>query len=290
MFSTRTGGFPIGFRRGWSDWQRDAGSLVAWAKENGMACVDFGGDADQHAGAVVAAGLQVGSADLKSWSALISPDAGKRAAAVAENADYVAACTAHGVKSFFVVMLPEDPSRSRAENFATMVEGMQALAPHLEKHGAAVVVEGWPGPGALACTPEGYRALFREVPSPAMAVNFDPSHLIRMGIDAVRFLEEFAPRVRHVHGKDTELLAEGLYEYGHEQPPTFGQPHGFGSMSWRYTIPGHGCFRWTRGFEILREAGYKGFVSIELEDEHFNTDEQGEKAGLLAGARFLSSC
>lgn len=290
MLTTRTGGFPIGFRRGWSAWQKDLGGLTSWAAANGMACVDLGGDADQIAAEVTAAGLKVGSADLKSWQALLSADPGKQAAAVDENAAYIASCAQHGIKAFFVVMLPEDPAKPRSENFALMVKGMQMLAPHLEKHGAAAVVEGWPGPGALACTPEGYRGLFREVPSPAMAVNFDPSHLIRMGIDAVRFLQEFAPRVKHVHGKDTELLAEGLYEYGHEQPPTFGQPRGFGNMSWRYTIPGHGCFRWTHGFEILRSVNYEGFVSIELEDEHFNTDEAGEKSGLLAGAQFLASC
>ncbi len=290
MLTTRTGSFPIGIRRGWSAWQKDLDALLDWARTSGLACLDVGGDGDSVSGQVVAAGLAVGSADLRSWSGLISADAGRRQAAVDENAAYVAACAAHGVTNFFAVMLPEDPAKPRDENFGLMVAGLQALAPHLEKHGAAVVVEGWPGPGALACTPEGYRSLFREVPSPSMAVNFDPSHLIRMGIDALRFLEEFAPRVRHVHGKDTELLAEGLYEFGHEQPPTFGKPHGFGSMSWRYTIPGHGCFRWSRAFEVLASAGYKGRVSIELEDEHFNTDEAGEKAGFLAGAAFLASC
>jgi sugar phosphate isomerase/epimerase len=110
-----------------------------------------------------------------------------------------------------------------------------------------------------------------------------------MGIDAVRFVEEFASRVKHVHGKDTEILSEGLYEYGAEQPATFGKPRGFGGMSWRYTIPGHGAFRWTKGFEILAAAGYNGAVCIELEDEYFNTDEDTEKQGLLAGGAFLIS-
>ena len=41
-----------------------------------------------------------------------------------------------------------------------------------------------------------------------MSANFDPSHLIRMGIDPLRFLEEFIDSVYHVHGKDTEILAE----------------------------------------------------------------------------------
>jgi sugar phosphate isomerase/epimerase len=286
---TRTGGFDIGFRRGWSEWQRDLDGLLRWAKSNDLGVIDLGNDADTVAGKVNAAGLRVGSADLQEWRGLLSPDAGKRKAAVEQNVDYLKACAGLGIRNFFAVMLPEDPSKPRSENFASMVAGLSELAPVLEASDSFLVIEGWPGPGALACTPEGYRALFKEVPSASMAVNFDPSHLIRMGIDAIRFLDEFAPRVKHVHGKDTELIPEALYEYGHEQPPTLGKSHGFGSMAWRYTIPGHGCFRWVRGFEILRSSGYSGAVCIELEDENFNTDEAGEKQGLLAGARLLES-
>jgi len=286
---TRTGGFEIGFRRGWSEWQKNLDGLLSWAKENDLGVVDVGGDADLLAPQIVQAGLRVGSADLKSWRALLSPDPAKRKEAVAENGPYIAACAKHGVHNFFAVMLPEEPELPRSENFGFMVDGLKDLAPILEKHDSFLVIEGWPGPGALACTPEGYGALFEAVPSNSMAVNFDPSHLIRMGIDPIRFLHDFAPRVKHVHGKDTELLDENLYRYGHEQPPTFGQPRGFGNMSWRYTIPGHGCFRWTHGFDLLQEAGYKGAVCIELEDENFNTGEAGEKQGLLAGARFLES-
>jgi sugar phosphate isomerase/epimerase len=118
-------------------------------------------------------------------------------------------------------------------------------------------------------------------------VNFDPSHLLRMGIDPLRFLREFSSRVYHVHGKDTELFPEALYLYGHEQPPTLGKGHGFGNMSWRYTIPGHGVTSWTEVFRILVQAGYKGAVSIELEDENFNGTRAGEEAGLLHGRNFL---
>ena len=48
--------------------------------------------------------------------------------------------------------------------------------------------------------------------------------------------------------------------------------------------------RWVKAFQILEARGYKGAVSIELEDENFNTDEAGEKQGILAGCNFLSSC
>ena len=289
MLKTRTGSFPIGFRRGWSDWQKDTDGLIAWAKTNEMGVIDLGANADTEGAKVVAAGLQVGSADLKGWKGLLSPDPEKRRAAVEENAPYVEACAAHGIRNFFAVMLPEDPALSREENFGHMVEGLRLLAPVLEKHGGRLVVEGWPGPGALACTPEGYRAMIERVPGESIGINYDPSHLVRMGIDPIRFVEEFAARIYHVHGKDTEILDEGAYEYGTEQPRTFGKNRPFGGPHWRYTIPGQGVVRWTRAFEILKDAGYDGAVCIELEDQHFNTDEAGEKAGLLAGAAFLAA-
>jgi len=263
--------------------------MIAWAKENGFGAIDLGGDADVSGAAVAAAGLKIGSADLKSWQGLITADEGKRQATVDENAAYIEACAKHGITNYFAVMLPEDTSKSRAENFGLMVEGLNALTPALEKFGGHVVIEGWPGPGALACTPEGYRATLKECPSSAIGINYDPSHLVRMGIDPIRFVAEFADRVFHVHGKDTEVFAEGIYEYGTEQPPTFAKGHGFGSVTWRYTIPGHGNVRWGKAFEILKDANYQGAVCIELEDENFNGSDAGEKAGLLAGAAFLAS-
>jgi sugar phosphate isomerase/epimerase len=290
MLTTRTGNFPIGFRRGWSDWQKDLDGLIAWAKANSLGVVDLGGNADEIGGQVVAAGLKVGSADLPSWGGLITADESKRADAIAKQAAYLEACAAHGIYNHFLVMLPDDPSKPRKENFGYMVQGLELLVPHLEKHGGRLVIEGWPGNGALCCTPEGYRAVITQVPSKSIGINFDPSHLIRMGIDHVRFLEEFATSVYHVHGKDTEIIPEGQYEFGTEQPATFAKGRGFGHYAWRYTIPGHGITRWIKVFEILKASGYAGAVSIELEDEYFNTDEAGEKQGILAGANFLASC
>jgi sugar phosphate isomerase/epimerase len=187
-------------------------------------------------------------------------------------------------------MLPEKPELPRAANFGFMVESFSALAPTLEACGARLVIEGWPGPGALCCTPEGFRRFFAACPSTSMGINYDPSHLIRMGIDPLRFLREFVDRVGHVHGKDTELFPERLYELGSEQPPTFAEAFGFGGNGWRYAIPGHGVMNWGAAFRILSENGYAGCVCIELEDEDFNGTEYGEKSGLQLGARYLEGC
>jgi sugar phosphate isomerase/epimerase len=288
MLSTRTGSFPIGFRRGWSDWQKDTAGMIQWAKANDLGVIDFGSNSVDDINAAKAAGLRIGSIDLAGpWSGLITTDADKRKEALANNEALISAC---GAANYFLVMLPEDATKPRAENFKLMIEGLHALIPTLEKHGGKLVIEGWPGPGALACTPESYRATIKESGSKAVGVNYDPSHLVRMGIDPIRFLEEFADSVYHVHGKDTEVISEGFYEFGTEQPATLAKGHGFGSHGWRYTIPGHGCVRWVRIFEILKARGYQGCVSIELEDENFNGTEAGEKQGILAGAHLLASC
>lgn len=290
MFQTRTGGYGIGFRRGWSDWQKDLEQVIAFARENGFACLDLGADAAKIAPAVLAAGLRIGSADLLGGKGLITADAAKRKDAVAANREYIEACAAHGIRNFFCVMIPEKPELGRADNFKLMIAGMQEIAPVLEKHQARLVIEGWPGPGALCCNPETCRMLFKEVPSSGMGINYDPSHMLRMGIDPIRFLLEFVERVHHVHGKDCELISEALYEVGHEQAPVFTKGHGFGSAVWRYTIPGHGQMRWVEALNILKSSGYDGLISIELEDENFNGSKEGEQTGLLAGARFLAAC
>jgi sugar phosphate isomerase/epimerase len=287
---TRSGGFLIGFRRGWSDWQKDLPGAIAWAKENEIGVIDVGNDADETVPVLVKNGIRPGSVDLKVWQGMLSPDKKVRDEAVEKNSAYIKACAAFGPMNHFTVMLPEKPELKRSENFAFMVESYTKLAPVLEANQAKIVIEGWPGNGALCCTPEGYGAFFKECPSPAMGVNYDPSHLIRMGIDPIRFLREFVSRVYHVHGKDTEIVHEGLYLYGNLQEPTFGKGHGFGAANWRYTIPGHGTTNWQEVFRILVNAGYKGAVSVELEDENFNGTTEGEKAGILHSRDFLQGC
>ncbi|MAE60985.1 MAG: hypothetical protein CMJ49_06460 [Planctomycetaceae bacterium] len=288
MSVTRTGGFGIGFRR-LGGWQSDLGAVIAWAKANEFECIDVGVEASD-VKQIIDAGLAVGSADLPGWSGLITADKAKRTAAVAEATATISDCVAAGAKSFFCVMLPDDPSAARSDNFGYMVEGFGALMPTLEQHGARLVVEGWPGPGALCCTPETYRAFFEAMGSDAACVNYDPSHLLRMGVDPLMFLSEFVDRVGHVHGKDTEIMAERQYELGTEQPATFAEGIAFGGGHWRYTIPGHGVTRWCEVFAMLETAGYDGYVSIELEDANFNGTEAGEKQGFVLSRQYLAGC
>lgn len=290
MTQTRTGNITIGFRR-MGGWQSDLDAVIKWAVENNFGAIDIGADAAEIGQKVLDAGLRIGSVDQIEWQGLISADPDKRKDAVAHCKEYIETCGHRlGATNYFIVMIPENQDLPRRENFGYMVESYGELAPTLEQHGGKVVIEGWPGPGALCCTPETLRAFFKEVPSMSMGVNYDPSHLIRMGIDPIRFLKEFASRVYHVHGKDTERLPERLYEYGNLQPAAFSEPFFCGEQVWRYTIPGHGEMRWVEAFQILKDAGYKGCVSIELEDCNFNGTEEGEKLGFVSGRKFLEGC
>lgn len=284
---TRTGNYSIGFRmRGWTS-NASFDDVLTWTQESGLGGVDIGGNADEVGQKVIDTGLWIGTADLPNPSALLSADPDTRSAAVAEHRSYITTCAELGPMNYFLVMRPENPKLPRADNFNFMVESFAALAPDLEAHDARIVIEGWPGPGALCCTPETYRAFFEAVPSAAMGVNYDPSHLLRMGIDPIRFLNEFVDRVYHVHGKDTEILADKLYEYGTEQPATFAERMPFGGFAWRYCIPGHGLTPWCEVLRILQENGYAGKISIELEDMNFNDGGDEEKFGILQSARFL---
>ena len=92
------------------------------------------------------------------------------------------------------------------------------------------------------------------------------------------------------NNKDTEITPEGMYEFGHQIQPVLSETPRCGSGYWRYTIPGHGCMRWRKAFEILEKAGYEGKISIEHEDHYFFDGEDRQKMGLMAGANFLTSC
>lgn len=287
---TSTGDFPIGVRRGWGAWQRDLPAFLTWTKEERIAHVDLGNDADTLADPLREAQATVGCVDLPGWKELLSPDPTRRRIAVDRAIAYVRRCAGIGITRFMTIMLPEDPARSREENFDHMIESYLEIAPVLEQSNAVLVIEGWPGPGALCCTPETLRALFAEIPSPAMGINYDPSHLLRMQIDPIRFLDEFTERIHHVHAKDTEWIAENVYEFGIEQPTTFAVPHKFGAQVWRYTIPGHGKMRWREALSRLRVHGYSGLISIELEDENFNGTDAGEMRAIRLARDFLEGC
>jgi sugar phosphate isomerase/epimerase len=291
MAATATGSFPIGFRRMGALAHSDLPDLAQWARDNDFAHLDVIGRATvADVTTVTSHAIAVGTSDLVRWSELLSPDPTRRRNGSIENVERLQAFARAGVTTFFAVAAPEDPALPRAENFGYAVESYRTICRAAEDAGASIALEGAPGKppqfATIGCTPADLRALLAAVDSPALGINFDPSHAVRMGIDPLRMLREFAPRVVHVHAKDTIVPGDALYEHGHLQQATFEKPHKYGAYAWRYAIVGKGDLPWKEMLSVLREARYAGRISIELEDEDVE-GEEAERNALIEGRDFL---
>ena len=182
-----------------------------------------------------------------------------------------------------------DPGADADENLDLFRLAYAPLAEYAEARGVRLVFENWPQGGQrLAGTPELWEAMFRAVPSPALGLCFDPSHLVWQGIDWRRALHEFGPRIYHAHAKDTEIVAEPSYRYG-IYGAQLAANKGRRSGWYRYRLPGYGIVDWAAYVSALVEAGFDGLLSIEHEDNVYGwlDDPDLARRGLIAGLRFL---
>ena len=277
--------------------------LAHWAADHGFGALDIGGPDAEAVNAVRGAGLEVGTFDLGGTGALLSPDADRRREGAGRITETAKRAQDLGLTRAFGVFLPPDDSQPRGGSFANWSEGWPAASAALAQAGVAFCMEGWPGGGphypALGVTPETVRAMLAvdaEKGAGALKLNFDPSHLVRVGVDPLRFLYEFGAHVRHAHGKDTALNPNLLYETGnlgaslpHDYPGSAArnQP-GFGEGWWRYCIPGDGVTSWSGVAGLLAQNGYSGHVSVELEDFRYNGSREGEMKGLVRSQEYLA--
>lgn len=283
----------IGFRIPGKAQEISFEALCSWAVDTGFGSIDLGGPDAERVAAVRAAGLEVGTVDLPvpALRGMLTADAAKQQAGLAAVKDAIDGAADTGCHRMFFVLLPEDPAQKRADSFAIWKETFPAVVEHAERRGVRLALEGWPGPAphypALGCTPEMWRAMFEAIPSPAFGLNFDPSHLVRIGVDWRRALDELGDRVIHVHGKDTDMDPERLYEHG-SLGPTFRKPVSFSEGWWRYTIPGEGVVDWCRLIGRLEDFGFNGVVSVELEDYRYHNTWELQADGLRRSCKHLA--
>jgi len=292
---TRLGQFPIGFRRGWGSWQQQSVSgLAVWAAEVGFEFLDLMNVNAEEILGVERCGVRIGTIDLLQYGRLLSSEEEVQQTTVAANLDMISKQASAGVRKFFACLMG-DSSRSRIDNFRMATSVMLPICQAASRVNATVAIEGFPGTApnylGIGCTPETVRVLLREIPE-GLSLNYDPSHLIRQGIDPIQFLREFVSQVGHVHVKDTELNLQNIYEFGLYQDSTF-QPlspaRRYAGHTWNYRLPGRGVADWKQILTVLADHGYSGGVSIELEDEDFLGTEQLEKEGLIASRDFIAN-
>lgn len=281
----------IGLRQPPVAGQMGFAAFAQWVAEAGFRHVDLGRADAEQARILADHGLGIGSIDLhQPGHALLNPDPAAQAAALEVWRRDLPQAAELGVKAIFTVLLPPDQTQPRAKSFEILKQTLPGLAELLEANGLSLAIEGWPGGGphypALGCTPETLRAIFAAVPSPAVGLCFDPSHLVRLGVCYKRFLAEFGDRVRHCHGKDTEFNVEERYLCGNLDS-TFGGMYVCGDRAWRYTIPGEGVVDWNWVCNRLSDAGYKGAISVELEDHHYWQSAELQQLGLTRALAHL---
>lgn len=264
--------------------------LAAWAKSVGLGSIDLPGPDAEDKAALDAAGMVVGSVDASGIGQSLSKNEATRRQAVDSLKAQIDQMAQLGLQTMFVCLIPEDRTTPRKESFAIFAETYPEIVGHAESKGVSLAMEPYPG-GApyfptIGCTPEMYRAMFSAIPSPSLGICYDPSHYVRLGIDYLRVLDEFGDRVRHVHGKDTEILGDGRYAYG-TLGPTFENKYGWSGGDWRYCIPGSGEVNWEKVYFRLRAAGYDKVISIELEDHLYGASAEQNREGIAKAAQHL---
>lgn len=155
-----------------------------------------------------------------------------------------------------------------------------------EKHKVRLIWEPWPEGPNVATGPIGYEALFKAFgDSPFVGIQYDASHLVRQFMDPLQCLRDWVGKVYNVHLKDTEIFWHVLKKSGINPPAR--------TQWWRYRIPGYGSVDWPGVFTVLMDAGYKGSMNIEHEDDTYGRPlpdgnfSEDYKVGFRMGLRYL---
>jgi sugar phosphate isomerase/epimerase len=176
-----------------------------------------------------------------------------------------------------------DPSRTVKENLKDAEEVFKPLVERAGEKGVKIIIEncvmeGWHPdgyPGNLAYSPELWEWMF----SIGLYLNYDPSHLVWMGIDPVEAVRPYIDRIPHAQAKDIQLFPDRRNRYGwpgkavsREDPWDVGW--------WRYRVPGLGEVDWVRLIDAMYEGGFDGVLSVEHEDPVWGGSEDKVKTGL----------
>jgi sugar phosphate isomerase/epimerase len=133
-----------------------------------------------------------------------------------------------------------DPKLDWKQNWADYVEVVSQFCAICEDAGVKYALE--PHPYRWMRNAASMMRLLDHVNSPALGMNFDPSHLFPMGEIPQAVIYEVGERIFHTHFSDND---------------------GTSNAHWR---PGKGKIDWKGVLQALQAVGYDGVISIELED------------------------
>ena len=125
-------------------------------------------------------------------------------------------------------------------NWNEFVETVRRIMTVVEDAGLRYAME--PHPYRYMANADGMLRLLDHVPSPALGINYDPSHTFPCGDMPHVAIYRLGRRVFHCHFSDNDALT---------------------NAHWR---PGEGKIDWGALLQALHDTGYQGTLSVELED------------------------
>lgn len=155
------------------------------------------------------------------------------------------------------------------------------LLPYWEKeaafakaHGVKIAFE--MHPGFCVYNTETMKRINKEI-GPTLGANYDSSHLLWQGMDAIASIRELEGMIYHVHAKDCKIDPSNKAKNGVLDTKPYGDEI---HRSWLFRTIGYGhdAQMWKDLISTLRMVGYDGAVSIEHEDSLMSVKEGLEKA------------
>ena len=182
------------------------------------------------------------------------------------------------------------PGQTVAENLRAAEDVFRPLVDRAGEKGVTLIIEncvmeGWHPygyPCNLAYSPELWEWMF----DLGLYLNYDPSHLVWMGIDPVAAVRPYIDRIPHAQAKDIQIDAAARNRFGWPgRAVVRDDPWDVGW--WRYRVPGLGQVDWVRLVDALYEGGFDGVLSVEHEDPVWGGTEDKVEIGLQIAERTL---
>lgn len=179
------------------------------------------------------------------------------------------------------------PNKPISENLKEAKKVWMPILKHAEAKGVNIAIENcpmlftedeWPGGQNLMTTPDLFRKIFATLDSPALGLNFDPSHFVWQQMDYIEPLYEFKDKLFHIHYKDIKVYPKKLARVGVMATP-------LEYMSPK--LPGLGDVDWGKYVSALTDIGYKGFTCIEVEDKAFEADQEAVEKSISLSTHYL---
>jgi sugar phosphate isomerase/epimerase len=184
-----------------------------------------------------------------------------------------------------------DVTRTVEDNLRLAEKVLPPLVQYAADRGVRLVVENCPMEG---WHPDGYPAnlayspqLWDWMAEIGLFLNFDPSHLVWLGIDPVPVAAAYAGRILHAQAKDVEIDPSSRNRFGVFGNAVDRDSNPWESGWWRYRIPGLGQVDWTTLVATLSAAGYDGVVSVEHEDPVWSGSVDQVRQGLVLARETL---